>query len=59
MEVQILNDILVIFFLSIVVMFICLRLRVPVIVGLLLTGILAGPYGFKLIDSVHEVNVLA
>ncbi len=59
MEVPLLNDILVIFSLSIVVMFICLQLRVPVIVGFLLTGILAGPYGFKLIDSIHEVNVLA
>ena len=59
MEAQILNDILVIFSLSIAVMFICLRLRAPVIVGFLLTGILAGPYGFKLIDSINEVKVLA
>ncbi|MDY6855310.1 MAG: cation:proton antiporter [Thermodesulfobacteriota bacterium] len=59
MEIMLLNEIVIIFGLSIVVLFICHRLRIPTIVGFLLTGILAGPYGFGLIKAVHEVEVLA
>ena len=59
MEIPLLNDIVIIFGLSIAILFICHRLRVPAIVGFLLTGILAGPYGLGLIKAVHEVEILA
>ena len=59
MEILLLNDIVVIFGLSIAILFICHRLRVPTIVGFLLTGILAGPYGLGLVKAVHEVEILA
>jgi CPA2 family monovalent cation:H+ antiporter-2 len=59
MEIPLLNDIVIIFGLSIAILFICNRLRVPTIVGFLLTGILAGPYGLGLIKAVHEVEILA
>ena len=59
METLLLNDIVIIFALSIAILFICHRLRVPTIVGFLLTGILAGPYGLGLIKAVHEVEILA
>ena len=59
MEILLLNDIVVIFGLSIAILFICHRLRVPAIVGFLLTGILAGPYGLGLVKAVHEVEILA
>jgi CPA2 family monovalent cation:H+ antiporter-2 len=59
MEIPLLNDIIIIFGLSIVVLFICHRFRVPTIVGFLLTGILAGPHGLRLIEAVHEVEILA
>jgi CPA2 family monovalent cation:H+ antiporter-2 len=59
MEIPLLKDIVIIFGLSIVVIFICHRIRVPVIVGFLLTGILAGPHGLELVKSVHEVEILA
>ncbi len=59
MEVAILNDILIIFGLSIGVLLVCHRLRIPATVGLLLTGILAGPHGLKLVRAVHEVELLA
>ncbi|MCK4472385.1 MAG: cation:proton antiporter, partial [Anaerolineae bacterium] len=55
MEIPLLNDIVIIFGLSIAILFICHRLRVPTIVGFLLTGILAGPYGLGLVKAVHEV----
>jgi CPA2 family monovalent cation:H+ antiporter-2 len=54
-----LSDIVIIFGLSIAVLFIFHRLRLPAIVGFLLTGILAGPHGLALIKAVHEVETLA
>jgi len=59
MEIPLLNDIIIIFGLSIAILFICHRLRVPTVVGFLLTGILAGPYGLGLVKAVHEVEILA
>ncbi|MCJ7616064.1 MAG: cation:proton antiporter [Desulfobacterales bacterium] len=59
MEIPLLNDIVIIFGLSIAILFICHRLRVPTIVGFLLAGILAGPYGLGLVKAVHEVEILA
>ncbi len=59
MGIPLLNDITIIFGLSIIVLFICHRLRVPTIIGFLLTGALAGPHGFGFINAVHEVEILA
>jgi len=59
MGIPLLNDIVIIFGLSIAVLFVCHRCRVPAIVGFLLTGILAGPHGLRLIDAVREVEILA
>lgn len=59
METQLLKDIIIIFGVSIVVILICHRIRVPVIVGFLLTGILAGPHGLGLLKAVHEIEILA
>ena len=54
-----LKDIVYIFGLSIVILIIFHRIRVPFIVGYLLTGLLVGPYGLALIGGVEEVEVLA
>ena len=59
MEVALFKDVLVIFSLAIGVLLICQRLNLPTVVGFLLTGILAGPYGFSLISAIEEVEVLA
>jgi len=59
MEIPLLNDIVVIFGLSIAVLFICHRLRVPAVVGFLLTGIFVGPYGLGLVKAIHHVEILA
>ena len=59
MEIPLIDDIVIIFGLAIAVLFICHRLRVPAIVGFLLTGIFAGPYGLGLVKAVHEVEILA
>ncbi|MBK6749170.1 MAG: cation:proton antiporter [Acidobacteria bacterium] len=39
--------------------FLCLRLKLPLLVGLMLTGIAIGPYGLGLIKDVEGVEILA
>ncbi|MDD5674319.1 MAG: cation:proton antiporter [Chitinivibrionales bacterium] len=53
------NTIIIIFGLSIAVLLLCSRLRLPAIVGLLITGILAGPYGLRLISATADVQTAA
>jgi CPA2 family monovalent cation:H+ antiporter-2 len=59
MEFLLLTDIVIIFGLSVGVLLLFHFLRLPAVVGLLLTGILAGPHGFGLVGAIHEVEVLA
>lgn len=59
MEIPLLTDILIVFSLSILVILFCTIIRIPVIVGFLLTGILVGPNGFGVIRAVHEVEMLS
>ncbi|MBU1040827.1 MAG: cation:proton antiporter [Proteobacteria bacterium] len=59
MDLSLLSEILVIFGLSVGVIFLCHKVRVPPIVGFLLTGVIAGPYGLGLVSAVHEVELLA
>ncbi|MFQ5786930.1 MAG: cation:proton antiporter [Thermodesulfobacteriota bacterium] len=59
MNIPLLSDIVIIFGLSIAVIFIFSRLRVPTILGFLLTGIIAGPHALGLIKAIHEVEILA
>ncbi len=54
-----LGDILIIIGLSAVVLYLCHRAGIPVIVGYLLTGIVAGPCGFRLVGEIEAVRVLA
>jgi CPA2 family monovalent cation:H+ antiporter-2 len=58
-EIPLLKDIVVIFALAIAVLLVCHRLRVPSIVGFLVTGLLAGPHGLGFVTDVHNVEVLA
>jgi monovalent cation:H+ antiporter-2, CPA2 family len=59
MELAVLKDIVVIFALSTLVNYLFTRIRVPTIIGYLLTGIIAGPYLFGLIRSPHEIEIMA
>ncbi len=59
MPVPILTDLVIIFGLSLVVLFVCHQFRVPVTVGFILTGILAGPHLLGLVKAIHEVEMLA
>src|SRR5215204_4694445 len=56
---QLFADLLIILLVSVPVAFICLRLKLPLLVGLMLTGIAIGPSGFGLIEEVSAIEVLA
>lgn len=53
------NDLLIILLVSLPVAFACLRLKLPVLVGFMLTGILIGPYGLGLIKELAAIEILA
>lgn len=59
MEIILLNDIVIIFGLSLAVIFLFNKIKLPPIIGFLFTGIIAGPFGLKLVQSVHEVEILS
>jgi CPA2 family monovalent cation:H+ antiporter-2 len=59
MGVVILDEVIIIFALSMVILLLCHRLRIPSIVGFLLTGVLCGPYGFGFVKDVEDVQTLA
>jgi len=59
METQLLGNLIIVFGLSIAVIFLFLRIRVPSIIGFILTGVLAGPQGLGLIGAGAEVEYLS
>ena len=59
MEELILREIAVLFLLSIVVVLVCHRFRLPSIVGFLLTGVLCGPSALGLIPNKEVVDIMA
>jgi len=59
MEITILKEIVIIFALSTLVNLIFTKLKIPTVVGYLLTGILAGPHVFSLVQGDHEIEILA
>lgn len=54
-----LSDLLILFALCVAVALAFQRLRLPPIVGFLITGVVSGPYGFRLIRNVGNVEALA
>lgn len=59
MGIPLLNDIFVIFAVSAAVLYIFNRLRIPAIIGYILTGILLGPHSLGLVGAAEEVERLA
>src|ERR671912_680266 len=55
----ILQDLLVVLLCSVPIAFLFNRLRLPTIVGFMITGVLIGPYGLGLIRDVEAIEVLA
>ena len=56
---QLFNDLLIILLVSVPVAYLCLRLKLPVLVGLMLTGIAIGPYGLGLVKELEGIELLA
>ena len=56
---QLFSDLLIILLVSVPVAFLCLRLKLPVLVGLMVTGIAIGPYGLGLVSDLGGIEVLA
>ncbi len=59
MNTAFLGDLVMVFALSIAVILLFSRMRVPSIIGFLLTGILAGPSGLKIICTSDQVDLFA
>jgi monovalent cation:H+ antiporter-2, CPA2 family len=59
MELTILRDIVVIFALSTFVNLLFTRLKIPTVVGYVLTGMVAGPYFMGFVGEVENIEVLA
>lgn len=55
----ILTDLVILLSVSLPVAFLCLRLRLPMLVGFMLTGILIGPSAFALISEREAIEFLA
>ncbi|MFQ5988612.1 MAG: monovalent cation:proton antiporter-2 (CPA2) family protein [Candidatus Methylomirabilales bacterium] len=58
-ELAFLKDLVLVFGISTLVVYLFHRLRQPTIVGFLATGVLMGPYGLSLIADKHQVELLA
>lgn len=53
------DDLLLILIAAVPIVFLCHRLRLPTLVGFMLTGIVIGPYGLGLIKELEAIEVLA
>jgi CPA2 family monovalent cation:H+ antiporter-2 len=54
-----LQDLLTLLLASVPIAFLFHRLRLPTIVGFMITGVIIGPYAFGLISDVHAIELLA
>ena len=54
-----LRELIIVLTATIAIVFVFQKLRLPTIVGFLLTGVIIGPHGFQLIQSVDQVENLA
>ena len=59
MDLTLLKDIVIIFALSTGVNLLFTKLKLPTILGYLLTGIVAGPHVLEIIESAHNIEMMA
>lgn len=59
MDVTILKDIVIIFALSTLVNLVFTRIKVPTVLGYLLTGIIAGPHLLAIVHARHDIELMA
>ena len=58
-DIKIMTDLLVIFAISIGIVFVFHKFRLPPIVGFLAAGALIGPHGLNLVSDIEQVKVMA
>ncbi len=58
-QFTIIQDIVIILAVALPIIFLFKKLHLPAIVGFLIAGMIIGPYGFKLIQGIDEVEVMA
>jgi monovalent cation:H+ antiporter-2, CPA2 family len=58
-EIHVLRDVLIIFTISVLVVFVFQKFRFPAIAGFLVAGTLVGPHGLNLISDGEQVETLA
>lgn len=59
MHLPLLQDLVILLAFSIAIVFVLNRLKVPSILGFLLTGVIIGPHGLSLIEAVEEVEIIS
>lgn len=59
MDLSLIQDIVVLFGLSVVVTLLFQKIKLPTLLGYLMTGVIAGPYGLSLINGTTEVDHMA
>ncbi|MBC8144582.1 MAG: cation:proton antiporter, partial [bacterium] len=59
MDIPILRDLLIVAGLAVVILTASYHLRIPGVVGLLLAGVVIGPKGLGLMDTTHNVEIMA
>ncbi|PKQ45838.1 monovalent cation:proton antiporter family protein [Confluentibacter flavum] len=59
MHVPLLQDILILLVFSVIIVFVLQRLKLPSIIGFLLTGVIIGPSGLSLINEIEQVEILS
>lgn len=59
MDFPLLHDIVILLGFSVVVVFILQRFHLPSILGFIITGFIIGPYGFSLIESQEQIEILS
>ena len=59
MELPLLQEIVIILGLSVLIILVFQRFKMPSILGFLITGMIAGPNGLSLISASHEVEILS
>ena len=58
-DIPLINDIVVIFGLSIAVLLLCHKIKLPSVVGFLFTGVICGPHALGLVKGEADVQTLA
>lgn len=59
MHIPLLQDILILLGFSVMIVFVLQKIKLPSIIGFLLTEIIIGPYGLSLINEVEQVETLS